>query len=51
MKISSTTVVKRIQEIAKKTERPNIMKGKEYEMDEMRTFIKKKENKFWIACA
>jgi insertion element IS1 protein InsB len=51
MKISATTVIKRIKEIAKKTEKPYVMKGKEYEMDEMRTFIKKKDNKYWIAYA
>jgi insertion element IS1 protein InsB len=51
LKISTSTVMKRIKEIASKLEKPAIVKGKEYEMDEMRTFIKSKSNKYWIAYA
>jgi insertion element IS1 protein InsB len=51
MKISASTVMKKVIEISKKVEKPMIVKGKEYEMDEMRTFIKRKNNRYWIAYA
>jgi insertion element IS1 protein InsB len=42
LKISVTTLLKRIISIAKNIEQPPIVKGKTYEVDEMRTFIGKK---------
>jgi insertion element IS1 protein InsB len=51
MKISASTVMKKIVEISKKVQKPTMIKGKEYEMDEMRTYIKSKENRYWIAYA
>ena len=42
LKISATTLLKRIISIAKNIEQPPIVKGKTYEVDEMRTFIGKK---------
>jgi insertion element IS1 protein InsB len=43
--------MKRIKEIASKIKKPTIVKGKEYEMDEMRTFIKRKNHRYWIGYA
>jgi insertion element IS1 protein InsB len=51
MKISRNTIKARILKIARQLKKPIIVKGKEYEMDEMRTYIKNKENRYWIAYA
>jgi insertion element IS1 protein InsB len=51
MGISKNTVRRRILRIAANINKPCIVKGKEYEMDEMRTYIRKKENRYWIAYA
>jgi insertion element IS1 protein InsB len=51
MQISASTVMKKIVKISKKIQKPVIVKGKEYEMDEMRTYIRNKENRYWIAYA
>jgi insertion element IS1 protein InsB len=51
MEISKNTVKARILKIAGQLKKPAIVKGKEYEMDEMRTYIKNKDNKYWIAYA
>jgi insertion element IS1 protein InsB len=51
MRISATTVIRRIRKIARDTAKPYQVKGKEYEMDEMRTYIRNKQNKYWIAYA
>jgi IS1 family transposase len=51
MKISRNTIKARILKIARQLKKPVIVKGKEYEMDEMRTYIKNKENRYWIAYA
>lgn len=51
LKISPTTVIKRIQAIANKIERPFIVKGRTYEMDELITHIGYKKNKYCIAYA
>ncbi len=48
LKISVTILLKRIISIAKNIEQPPIVKGKTYEMDEMRTFIGKKSLLRWI---
>jgi hypothetical protein len=49
MKISRNTIKARILKIARQLKKPIIVKGKEYEMDEMRTYIKNKDNRYWIA--
>ena len=51
LKISATTLLKRIINIAKNIEQPPIVKGKTYEVDEMRTFIGKKSLLRWIVYA
>jgi insertion element IS1 protein InsB len=51
MKISRNTIKARILKIAGQLKKPVIVKGKEYEMDEMRTYIKNKDNRYWIAYA
>ena len=51
LKISVTTLLKRILSIAKNIEQPVIVKGKTYEVDEMRTFIGKKSLLRWIVYA
>lgn len=51
LKISATTLLKRIVSIAKNIEQPPIVKGKIYEVDEMRTFIGKKSLLRWIVYA
>jgi insertion element IS1 protein InsB len=51
LKISVTTLLKRIIIIAKKIQQPPIVKGKTYEVDEMRTFIGKKSMLRWIVYA
>ncbi|MDP3442391.1 MAG: IS1 family transposase [Ignavibacteria bacterium] len=51
LKISVTTLLKRIISIAKNIKQPPIVKGKIYEVDEMRTFIGKKSLLRWIVYA
>ena len=51
LKISTTTLLKRIIAIAKKIPNQIIYKNKSYEVDEMRTFIKNKEKPIWIVYA
>jgi insertion element IS1 protein InsB len=51
LKISVTTLLKRIICIAKNIEQPPIARGKTYEVDEMRTFIGKKSLLRWIVYA
>lgn len=51
LKISVTTVLKRIIAIAKGIPRPVLPFNKKYEMDEMRFFIRKKKNEMWLAYA
>ncbi|NMH27436.1 IS1 family transposase [Flavobacterium silvaticum] len=50
LNISATTVMKRIISIAQRIPRPTISKGQIYEVDEIRTFIRRKEL-IWIAYA
>jgi insertion element IS1 protein InsB len=49
--ISPTTVIKRILSIASTIKLPVIQKGLTYEVDEIRTFIKRKDKLIWIVCA
>ena len=51
MEISTTTVLKKIKQIADKTEKPKVKINKEYEADEMKTYIGKKENEQWLIYA
>jgi insertion element IS1 protein InsB len=41
--ISPTTLISRIKKIASQIKAPPLVKGKTYEVDELRTFVKKKE--------
>jgi insertion element IS1 protein InsB len=49
--ISPTTVLKRIINIAASVKQPVIAMGKEYEVDELRTYYQKKTKLLWIAYA
>lgn len=51
LKISKNTVVNRILSISKRVSKPPIVFGKEYEMDEMRTYINRKDRLVWTAYA
>jgi len=51
LKISVTTVLKRILSIAKNIPKPLMMLGKSYEVDEMRTFYKSKTRLLWVVYA
>ena len=51
LKISTTTLLKRIVTIAKNIIQPIINKGKTYEVDEMWTFIRHKKNFIWLVYA
>jgi len=51
LKISTTTLLKRIIEIANKIKIPALKFHQSYELDEMRIFIRKKTNPVWIVYA
>jgi len=51
LKISTTTLLRRIIAIAKQIILPVIIKGRSYEVDEIRTFIKRKDKLIWIVYA
>jgi len=51
LSISTTTLLKRIRLIARGVRQPMIIKGKKYEVDEVRTFIGRKKKRIWIAYA
>lgn len=51
LKISPTTLLKRIITIANTISRPPIIYHQEYELDEMRFFIRKKSNLKWLVYA
>lgn len=51
LKISTTTLLKRIVSIAKTINLPIISKGKTYEVDEMCTYIRHKRNFIWLVYA
>jgi len=51
LKISVTTLLKRIVSIAQSIPQPPIPLGKSYEVDEMRTFVGKKSRLRWIVYA
>ncbi|MVZ63770.1 IS1 family transposase [Sphingobacterium humi] len=51
LEISTTTLIKRILIIANSTSLPVIPKGKTYEVDEIRTYLKNKNTPVWIVYA
>lgn len=51
LKISATTLLKRILSIARNIQQPIIRKGKTYEVDEMCTYIRHKRNFVWLVYA
>ncbi len=51
LNISTTTLLKRIASIARSISRPIISKGKTYEVDELRTYIRHKKNYIWLVYA
>jgi len=51
LRISVTTVLKRILRLSKIISKPMIIFGKEYEMDELCTYVKEKTNQVWVAYA
>ncbi|MGE6355549.1 IS1 family transposase [Flavobacterium sp. NPDC079362] len=51
LKISTTTLLKRIVSIVRKIEQPIISKGKTYEVDELCTYIRHKRNFIWLVYA
>ncbi|AWM12959.1 IS1 family transposase [Flavobacterium sediminis] len=51
LKISPTTLLKRIVSIAKSIISPIISKGKTYEVDELCTYIRHKKNYIWLVYA
>lgn len=51
LQISATTLLKRIIHIGKRISHPPIVKHRIYEVDEIKSFIKRKQNHIWIAYA
>jgi insertion element IS1 protein InsB len=51
LRISTTTLLKRIIVIAEQIKLPVLSLGKTYELDEMRFFIRKKTNPMWLTYA
>ena len=51
LKISATTLLKRIVSIARNIQQPIISKGKIYEVDELCTYIRHKKNYIWLVYA
>ena len=51
LKISATTLLKRIIHIAQSIAPPPVPLGKTYEVDEMQTFVKTKTKRIWIVYA
>ena len=51
LKISATTLLKRIVSIARNITKPIISKGKSYEVDELCTYIRHKKNYIWLVYA
>lgn len=51
LKISTTTLLLRIRSIAKEIKLPTLSLHKTYQIDELCTFVKSKQNRIWIVCA
>ena len=49
LNISTNTVLSRIIKLSKEVKKPIIAKGKTYELDELCTYIRNKNNRIWIA--
>ncbi len=51
LSISQTTVIKRIKALAAQVQEPILSIGKEYEVDELCTFVKRKDHLVWVVLA
>lgn len=51
LSISPVTVLKRILKIAETIDKPKIASGRIYEADELRTYVKCKDNEHWVIYA
>lgn len=51
MSISATTVIAKIKQEAQKIIKPIVKMHKEYEADELKTYVKKKKNEQWVMYA
>lgn len=51
LNISTTTVISRIQKIADSIKKPAISTGRVYEVDELKTYVRKKTNDYWVIYA
>lgn len=51
LKIAATTVLRKIVRLARVIRKPAIVFGKEYELDELRTYVKRKTSLLWIVYA
>jgi insertion element IS1 protein InsB len=51
LNISTNTVLARIKMIAGKIKKPMVSISREYEMDELKTYIKNKNNEYWVIYA
>lgn len=49
--ISATTVIRRIRKMASAIEKPAIPKNREYEADELKTYVQRKKNEQWVMYA
>jgi len=49
--ISANTVLARIKNIAGKLKKPIIATGRKYEVDELRTYVKNRNNDYWVIYA
>jgi len=51
LRISATTVISRIQKIADSIKKPIISTGRTYDVNELKTYIRKKNNDYWVIYA
>ncbi|HEY2582316.1 MAG TPA: IS1 family transposase [Mucilaginibacter sp.] len=51
LQISAVTVIRRIKKIADGIKKPAIITERVYEVDELKTFVKKKTNDYWVIYA
>jgi len=51
LNISAVTVLRRIKSIADAIKKPTISIGQNYEVDELKTYVKKKTNDYWVIYA
>ena len=49
--ISAATVIRKIVRISKRVQKPAILFGKQYELEEMRTYVQRKTKLLWIVSA